>query len=79
MLQGGDPTNTGKGGQSIWGSSFDDKFYALHKHDRQVVVSFANNGPGTNNSQFFITYILYLDRYVIIFEKKYKPIFDWEL
>eukprot|EP01038_Epipyxis_sp_PR26KG_P009425 gene9425-12700_t len=56
MIQGGDPTNTGKGGSSVWGSSVKDEFTVEQKHDKRGVVSMANNGPDTNGSQFFICY-----------------------
>mmetsp|Transcript_30590 Transcript_30590/g.44970 ORF Transcript_30590/g.44970 Transcript_30590/m.44970 type:complete len:133 (+) Transcript_30590:165-563(+) len=56
MLQGGDPTGTGKGGESIWGGAFEDEFHPENKHDRRGVLSMANKGPDTNKSQFFITY-----------------------
>lgn len=55
MLQGGDPTGTGSGGESIWGGEFEDEFSPLAKHDRPYTLSSANAGPGTNGSQFFIT------------------------
>lgn len=56
MLQGGDPTGTGKGGESIYGNHFNDQFHPDLKHDKRGVLSFANNGPDTNGSQFFFTY-----------------------
>ncbi|KAL8439690.1 hypothetical protein Efla_004810 [Eimeria flavescens] len=56
-VQTGDPTNTGKGGESIYGGFFEDEFVATLKHDRRGVLSMANQGaPNTNGSQFFITY-----------------------
>ncbi|KAJ1457536.1 cyclophilin-like domain-containing protein [Pelagophyceae sp. CCMP2097] len=56
MAQAGDPTGTGKGGESIWGGTFDDEFHNANLHDRRGTVSMANKGAGTNKSQFFITY-----------------------
>mmetsp|Transcript_13070 Transcript_13070/g.16959 ORF Transcript_13070/g.16959 Transcript_13070/m.16959 type:complete len:176 (-) Transcript_13070:30-557(-) len=56
MIQGGDPTGTGKGGDSIWGGTFDDEFSGELRHDRRGIVSMANKGPNTNRAQFFITY-----------------------
>ncbi|KIV93464.1 hypothetical protein PV10_04676 [Exophiala mesophila] len=56
MLQGGDPTGTGRGGTSIWGKNFADEIEGPRIHDRRGVVSMANKGKNTNSSQFFITY-----------------------
>jgi len=53
MIQGGDPTNTGEGGESIWGGEFDDEFSRNLNHFRGA-ISMANAGPNTNGSQFFI-------------------------
>lgn len=55
MVQTGDPSGTGAGGQSIWGHDFEDEFVRTLRHDRPFTVSMANAGPGTNGSQFFIT------------------------
>ncbi len=53
MIQGGDPTGTGRGGQSIWGSPFPDYFTGNLFHFNGA-LSMANSGPNTNGSQFFI-------------------------
>lgn len=53
MIQGGDPTGTGRGGESLWGGKFEDEFNANVKNLRGA-LSMANSGPNTNGSQFFI-------------------------
>lgn len=55
MIQGGDPTGTGSGGNSIWGEPFEDEVSAEVKFDKPGLVAMANAGPNTNGSQFFIT------------------------
>ena len=55
MIQGGDPTGTGRGGESCWGRSFEDEFNPEAKFDRKGILAMANAGPNTNGSQFFIT------------------------
>lgn len=53
MIQGGDPTGTGRGGESIYGHSFEDEF-DLSARNYRGALSMANAGPNTNGSQFFI-------------------------
>ena len=53
MIQGGDPTGTGMGGESIWGHSFADEF-TPELHNLRGALCMANAGPNTNGSQFFI-------------------------
>lgn len=53
MIQGGDPTGTGRGGESIWGESFEDEF-SPELHNFRGALSMANSGTNTNGSQFFI-------------------------
>ena len=55
MIQGGDPTGSGCGGQSVWGRAFDDECDPNVGFDKQGLLAMANAGPGTNGSQFFIT------------------------
>ena len=54
MIQGGDPTETGRGGESIWKKSFKDEFKSM-TFNRVGILAMANAGPHTNGSQFFIT------------------------
>ena len=53
MIQGGDPTGTGRGGKSIYGKAFEDEF-SDQLFNFTGAVSMANAGPNTNGSQFFI-------------------------
>jgi peptidylprolyl isomerase len=55
MVQGGDPTGTGRGGASIWGKPFADECKAGVKFDKPGILAMANSGPNSNGSQFFIT------------------------
>lgn len=57
MIQTGDPTGTGMGGESIWGGEFEDEFHSTLRHDRPYTLSMANAGPGSNGSQFFVTVV----------------------
>lgn len=51
MIQGGDPTGTGKGGECIWGGKFEDEFHPDNTHGTRGQVSMANTGMNTNGSQ----------------------------
>ena len=74
MIQGGDPTGTGRGGQSAWGGRFNDEINPAsnlyQKGYRAGIVAMANAGPNTNGSQFFIMHKdLDLPKDYIIFGK----------
>lgn len=55
MIQGGDPSDTGKGGESIWKKDFEDEIAKGYAFDEAGILAMANAGPNTNGSQFFIT------------------------
>ena len=55
MIQGGDPTGTGMGGNSLWGDAFEDEVDKNVIFDKEGILAMANAGPNTNGSQFFIT------------------------
>ena len=55
MIQGGDPTGTGRGGESLWGKPFEDEIVSSLTFDKPGMLAMANAGPNTNGSQFFIT------------------------
>jgi len=55
MIQGGDPTGTGRGGESIWHKPFEDEFSPNVVFNKKGILAMANAGPRTNGSQFFIT------------------------
>jgi cyclophilin family peptidyl-prolyl cis-trans isomerase len=63
MIQGGDPTGTGRGGESVWGGRFADEIEAsspLYQRGYKTgTVAMANAGPNTNGSQFFIMHVDY--------------------
>lgn len=63
MIQGGDPTGTGRGGQSAWGGKFDDEINegseVYRRGYKAGTVAMANAGPNTNGSQFFIMHVDY--------------------
>jgi cyclophilin family peptidyl-prolyl cis-trans isomerase len=63
MIQGGDPTGTGRGGESAWGKRFNDEISPgsdVYKRGyKKGTVAMANAGPNTNGSQFFIMHVDY--------------------
>jgi len=56
MIQGGDPTGTGYGGESAWGGKLRDELRKDLRHDMRGILSMANSGEHTGGSQFFITF-----------------------
>ncbi|THH17390.1 hypothetical protein EW146_g3407 [Bondarzewia mesenterica] len=73
MIQTGDPTGTGSGGQSYWGTPFRDEYdmKGAAKHDSRGIVAMANKGASTNGSQFYVTFKAtpHLDRKHTVFGK----------
>jgi len=55
MIQGGDPTGTGRGGESIWHKEFVNEYAPNVVFNKPYLLAMANHGPNTNGSQFFIT------------------------
>jgi peptidyl-prolyl cis-trans isomerase-like 1 len=74
VVQGGDPTGTGRGGESIYGGKFEDEISRNLKHTGAGILSMANSGPNSNGSQFFITLkpTPYLDGKHTIFGRIYS-------
>jgi peptidyl-prolyl cis-trans isomerase-like 1 len=60
MIQGGDPSGTGKGGESIYGGAFEDEISPELKHVGAGILSMANAGPNTNKSQ--VRHAIFLSR-----------------
>lgn len=56
IVQTGDPSNTGTGGSSIYGEPFEDEIRPDLLHRARGILAMANQGPNTNESQFYITY-----------------------
>ncbi|KAF2236208.1 hypothetical protein EV356DRAFT_482318 [Viridothelium virens] len=71
MIQGGDPSGTGRGGESVWGKTFADEIEGPMTFAERGVLAMANKGKNTNSSQFFLTYraAKHLDRKHTIFGK----------
>jgi peptidylprolyl isomerase len=69
MIQGGDPTGTGRGGESIWKKDFKDEFSPSAMFNKAGILAMANIGRDTNGSQFFITTVAtpHLNGYHTIF------------
>ena len=64
MIQGGDPTGTGRGGESVFGGKFQDEILKELKHTGAGILSSANSGPNTNGSQVLRKFIFYSYRRV---------------
>ena len=81
MIQGGDPSGTGRGGESIYGGKFDDEISKNLKHTGAGVVSMANAGPNTNGSQFFVSLkpLPFLDGKHTIFGRIYSGKLIWHV
>uniref|UniRef100_A0A915DJE3 Peptidyl-prolyl cis-trans isomerase n=1 Tax=Ditylenchus dipsaci TaxID=166011 RepID=A0A915DJE3_9BILA len=77
MVQTGDPTSSGKAGQSIWGEPFEDELHADIKHDTRGIVSMASNGPNTNRVIDGFDALEELENIKV--DAKYKPVVEQKI
>jgi hypothetical protein len=67
QIQGGDPTGTGRGGESAWGEAFRDELKPNLTHAGRGVLSMANSGPNTNKSQLYVHNCFYYFNFILNF------------
>jgi len=80
MIQGGDPTGTGRGGTSIYGEKFEDEFTPELRFVGAGVLAMANSGPNTNGSQFVSSLIIFLcENNCILNKSSFSSLFSLSL
>lgn len=78
-MQGGDPTGTGRGGESAKGGVFDDEITRDLKHTGAGILCMANSGPNTNGSQVSLLFlVLLLNCCLVLFDTGSMSVIGWE-